>query len=152
MLCLAAGAALAALAAACSGGGQDGAGASPGGQSFGAVQEQPKPVQPGGQPVEPQDNVVEITVQGRQFLQTRINLRAGDTVTIRVVNQDGDSHNLRIAGPDGQYQTEDDAVTSPEAIPPGEAGELTFAPLIPGEYTFRCDFFPGTMGGQIVVR
>ncbi len=95
---------------------------------------------------------MEIIVTGRQFAQSRVGLRVGEPVTIRVLNQDGDAHNLRIAGPDGEYQTEDDAVTAPEAIPPGEAGELTFAPQIAGEYTFRCDFFPGTMGGQIVVR
>ncbi len=122
------------------------------GSPAGTVQAQPQPVQPAGEPVEPQDSVVEITIAGRQFLESRISLRAGELVTIRVLNQDSEVHNLRIAGPDGEYQTEDDAVTSPEAIAPGEAGELTFAPQIAGEYTFRCDFFPGTMGGQIAVR
>lgn len=149
---MALGVVLAALIAACSGGGQSRSGEQPPGSPAGTVQTQPQPVQPAGEPVEPQDSVVEITIAGRQFLESRISLRVGEPVTIRVLNQDSDVHNLRIAGPDGEYQTEDDAVTAPEAIPPGEAGELTFAPQIAGEYTFRCDFFPGTMGGQIAVQ
>jgi plastocyanin len=146
------GAVLGALIAACSSGGHGPSEEEPGGSAAATVQAQPQPVQPAGEAVEPQDGVVEITIEGHQFRQSRIRLRTGEPVTIRVLNQDGDVHNLRIAGPDGEYQTEDDAVTSPEAIPPGEAGELTFAPQIAGEYTFRCDFFPGTMGGQIAVH
>ena len=56
-----------------------------------------------------------------------------------------------LAGLDGQFDTEDDAVTNPAQIAAGGAGELTFAPLAAGAYTFRCDFHPTTMGGQIVV-
>ncbi len=44
-----------------------------------------------------------------------------------------------------------DAVTEPPAIGGNGAGELNFAPLVPGRYTFHCDFHPGTMGGQVVI-
>ncbi len=58
---------------------------------------------------------------------------------------------MSIAGLDGEYETQDDAVTDPEALQPGESGELTFVPQVAGNYTFRCDFHPANMGGQIEV-
>ena len=76
----------------------------------------------------------------------------GETVTIRLTNGDSVPHNLRIAGPDGQYETEDDAVTEPDQVNAGGSGELSFAPQIAGAYTFRCDFHPTQMGGQVVVE
>ena len=76
----------------------------------------------------------------------------GEDVTIRVTNRDQLTHNLRLAGLDGQYDTEDDAVTEPDFIINGATGDLDFAPAIPGAYTFHCDFHPGSMGGQILVQ
>ena len=34
----------------------------------------------------------------------------------------------------------------------GETGELIFSPLVPGAYSFRCDFHPDQMGGRIEVQ
>lgn len=146
------GAVLAATSSACAGGGADVKTAGSAAPTVGAIQTQPQVVQQPGDVVEPQDSVVEITISGARFLQNQLKLRVGEAVTIRVLNQDDQKHNLRIAGLDGQYETEDDAVTVPDAIPGGESGELKFAPVVPGEYTFRCDFHPGTMGGQIIVQ
>lgn len=93
-----------------------------------------------------------MTAENVAFVGNRLSIPRGEAVTIGVTNRDGVSHNLRIAGPDGEFETEDDAVTAPETINRGEAGELTFAPPLAGEYTFRCDFHPLTMGGVIVVE
>ncbi len=117
------------------------------------VQNQPDPVQPPvGTPAEPQEGVYEIFAEGAAFRGNTVKAALGQLTTIRVTNNDQLTHNLRIAGLDGQYDTEDDAVTEPAAIAPGATGELGFAPAIRGAYTFRCDYHPGTMGGQIIVE
>jgi plastocyanin len=114
--------------------------------------DQPAPAQPlGPQAVEPQGGVIEITASGQHFEQNYVRIPLGQSVTIRLTNNDNTPHSLRIAGLDGQFDTEDDAVTNPAQIEGGGVGELTFAPLSAGAYTFRCDFHPTTMGGQIVV-
>ena len=114
--------------------------------------DQPAPAQPlGPQAVEPQGGVIEITASGQHFEQNYLRIPLGQSVTIRLTNNDNTPHSLRIAGLDGQFDTEDDAVANPARIEGGGVGELTFAPLSAGAYTFRCDFNPTTMGGQIVV-
>jgi len=122
------------------------------GPSIAGPQRQPDPVQRlDPQLTEPVDGVIEVPISGALFLRNQLHIPAGQPVTIRVTNRDSQSHNLRVAGLDGDYQTEDDAVTEPPAIDGSGAGELKFAPPVPGRYTFHCDFHPGTMGGQIVV-
>jgi len=117
------------------------------------VQNQPDPVQPPvGTPSTPEEGVYEMFVEGAAFYGNTINVTLGQPAVIRVANRDQQTHNLRIAGLDGQYDTEDDAVIEPAAIEPGTTGELGFAPAIRGAYTFRCDYHPGTMGGQIIVE
>jgi plastocyanin len=114
--------------------------------------EQPAPAQPlNAQAVEPQSGVIEVTIADTLFVQNYLHMPLGESVTIRVTNNDQISHSLRLAGLDGQFDTEDDAVTNPPQITGGNAGEITFAPLSAGAYTFRCDFHPALMGGQIVV-
>ncbi len=118
-----------------------------------SVLPQPDPVQPLDATANtPRDGTVEIAIEAASFKGNRIELPIGEPVIIRVLNRDNQSHNLRIAGFDGQYQTEDDAVTEPETINGGQSGEVTFAPTVPGDYTFHCDFHPGTMGGRITVQ
>ena len=99
-----------------------------------------------------EDGIISIEAREAQFVRNRWTIAVGESVTIRLNNADSQQHNLRLAGPDGEYETQDDAITVPEAVNGGESGELTFAPLVQGGYTFRCDFHPGTMGGQIVVE
>jgi len=117
------------------------------------VQNQPAPVQaPNGTPAQPQEGVYEIIAQDTAFQGNDVTIPLGSSAVIRVTNRDQLTHNLRLAGLDGLYDTEDDAVTEPPAIEPGGSGEFTFAPAIPGAYTFRCDYHPGSMGGQITVQ
>lgn len=149
---LTAGVLLAAWLSGCAGSRSDEETAGTSGSALGAIQTQPDVVQQSGDLVEPQDGVVEISISGARFLQNQLKIRVGEAVTIRVLNQDGQTHNLRVAGLDGQYETEDDAVTVADAIAGGESGELKFAPAVAGEYTFRCDFHPGTMGGRIIAQ
>jgi plastocyanin len=118
------------------------------------LQDQPEPVQQ----LDPTASVatggvIEITASENKFAPNLWTTSLEETVTIRVTNaEQQQQHNLRLAGPDGLYDTEDDAVTAPEAVPAGETGELTFAPQAAGNYTFRCDFHAGSMGGRIEVE
>lgn len=115
--------------------------------------EQPEPAQEIVASVtEPAAGVIEVAASGSLFANNNLAMPLGEPVTIRVANADLVTHNLRIAGLDGEYQTEDDAVTAPESVPGGETGELTFAPPVAGAYTFRCDFHPASMGGRITVE
>ena len=117
------------------------------------IQEQPAVAQPLDEALSVAiDGVIEVAAADTRYSPNKLSLTAGESVTIRVTNSDSVSHNLRIAGLDGQYDTEDDAVTAPQTIASGESGELNFAPLAPGSYTFHCDFHPARMGGQIIVR
>ena len=99
-----------------------------------------------------EDGIIAIEAREVLFVRNHWSVAIGENVTIRLNNADSQQHNLRLAGPDGEYETQDDAVTVPEAVNGGESGELTFAPLVQGPYTFRCDFHPDTMGGQIEVQ
>ena len=114
---------------------------------------QPDPVQPiDTQAVEASDGVIEVTIHDSLFIGNNLLVPAGSSAKIDVSNRDDQPHNLRIAGFDGVYQTEDDAVTTPDPIAAHGSGSLEFAPAVPGAYTFRCDYHPGSMGGQVVVE
>jgi len=116
------------------------------------LQHQPDPTQElDATASKPENRVISISISDQKFSPNRWSVTLDEPITIRVTNNDSQQHNLRIAGLDGEYETQDDAVTDPEALQPGESGELTFAPQVPGNYTFRCDFHPASMGGQIEV-
>jgi plastocyanin len=118
--------------------------------SIDGPQEQPEPAQPlDSEVTEPSGGAVEITIEGNRFAPNNIEVPVGEDVAIRVSNADNSTHNLRIAGIDGRFETEDDAVTEPPQLEEGALGEVNFAPGIAGGYTFRCDFHPGAMGGRI---
>ena len=117
------------------------------------LQTQPEPVQQlDEQASPPADGIIEIAAAEAKFAPNRWNMELGDTVTIRVVNSDSQQHNLRLAGLDGAYETDDDALISPDPVAPGETGELTFVPQVSGNYSFRCDFHRESMGGRIEVE
>jgi len=117
------------------------------------IQAQPTPSQPLDATASPAEaGVIAIEARDAKFIRNRWTLAVGESVTLRLNNADSQQHNLRLAGPDGEYETQDDAITVPEAVNGGESGELTFAPLVQGGYTFRCDFHRDSMGGSIEVQ
>lgn len=118
-----------------------------------ALLEQPEPVQTiVAEVTEPVGNAVDVLIEGAVFKNNNVVVPLGEAILIKVMNGDPQTHNLRIAGLDGEFDTEDDAVTAPPSIAVGETGELTFAPPVEGAYTFRCDFHPDTMGGRVTVE
>jgi plastocyanin len=115
-----------------------------------APQDQPDPVQAiDATLTEPVDGVTEVTLADILFSPNNLHVPLDGAVTIRLTNNDPANHTMRVAGIDGRYDTEDDAVV--QMIGPGAVEELTFAGAAAGAYTFRCDLHPGSMGGVIVV-
>jgi hypothetical protein len=61
-------------------------------------------------------------------------------------------HNLRIAGPDGRFNTADDTVLGDPIVPPGQSASIQWTPPSqPGALAFRCDAHP-THTGTITVK
>jgi plastocyanin len=98
---------------------------------------------------EPADGAIDVSLTDISFSPNNLHVPLGDAVTIHLVNDDSTSHTMRVAGIDGRYDTEDDAVV--QTIAPGASAELQFAGGTAGSFTFRCDLHPGSMGGVIVV-
>ena len=94
-----------------------------------------------------------VTAVGDNFY-TLNNLKVPLNVTtlIHVRNEGVAVHNMRVAGPDGQWNTSDDFVCGEGGINSGGICRELFTPTLPGTYTFRCDFHPAEMGGVIVVE
>ncbi len=86
------------------------------------------------------------------FSYTPNNLKAplNETTTIEITNEGVALHNFRIAGPDGEWNTDDDSVND-GFITGGDTGVVEFTPTLAGTYTFRCDIHPDVQGGVIVV-
>jgi plastocyanin len=90
----------------------------------------------------PVEDVVEqetdVVMKDNVFEPGTITLAAGKEFRINLDNQGKFAHNLRIAGPDGEFETDDDIV-SPD-VPPGQKDDVTAQIDEPGEYAFRDDF------------
>ena len=75
------------------------------------------------------------------FEPATIELRRGETVKLVVTNRGEISHSVRVAGPDGEYDTSDDyvAVPAPERdiIRPGEEGSVVVRFDEEGEFEFK---------------
>ncbi len=95
----------------------------------------------------------DLTATDNVFSQTEFTLTAGQKFRFKIKN-DGPTfvHNMRISGPDGQFDTEDDIVSDPQSIKAGENGTLVGKIDTPGTYDFRDDFHPTEMKGTIKVE
>ena len=76
----------------------------------------------------------------------------GDEVTFNLTNDGTAIHNMRVAGADNEYNTDDDA-TSDLTVAAGATSEVEWtAPDEPGVYDFQCDFHLPDMAGTITVE
>jgi plastocyanin len=98
----------------------------------------------------PTDGAIEVIQEAESFAPNHLLVPLNQAVTLRITNTADTQHNIRVAGLDGRYETEDDALIA--VIASGDVGELVFSGAFPGSYTFRCDFHPSDMGGAIVVE
>ncbi len=104
---------------------------------------------------------VSIVAQGEEdgstFSPDTLTIDAGVVTEIVITNTATRvSHNMRVSGEDGEYET--DALNNPKddfAIPliaAGKTGSLVVKIDTPGSYKFQCDFHPQTQKGTLVVQ
>jgi plastocyanin/heme-degrading monooxygenase HmoA len=77
-----------------------------------------------------------------------LSVPAGEETTLTLENVGVAPHNMRVAGADGDYNTDDDAESDPALITGGQSGEITFT-LDAGDYDYQCDFHPDAMKGTV---
>ena len=76
---------------------------------------------------------------------------ANQQMTLTLNNSGTALHNMRIAGPDGKFNTADDVVSSPEQIPSKGTATVTFQ-LPAGTYDYECEFHVAEMKGKLEVK
>ena len=101
-------------------------------------------------PAEDFDVEMDIVMQDDGYVPDALVIGAGTKVKLNMTNLGEFVHNIRIAGPDGVYETDDDILS--EDILPGETGELVFELDEEGEYVFRDDFRRETITGTLTVQ
>lgn len=97
--------------------------------------------------VEPVDGVLTITVVNRQFDTACLALPAGEAVTIRLVNDDTEPHNLAIYTDSGKGTQ----LFEGDIIDGGETIDYEIDPLDAGTDYFDCTVHPD-MNGSVVVE
>jgi uncharacterized cupredoxin-like copper-binding protein len=95
-------------------------------------------------PADQVDAEVSVTLKDDAFEPVELKVPAGKKFRINIKNEGTLACNLRIAGPDGDYRTDDD-ITSDE-VNPGNTGGVVGQIDKAGAYAFRCDFRPELTG------
>jgi mono/diheme cytochrome c family protein len=79
-------------------------------------------------------------------------LTVGNAAGVTIQNNGSAVHNMRTTGPDGDFDTSDDAVSSPFQVAAEATGQIEFLFPAPGTYGYRCDFHPTEMSGEVAVQ
>ncbi len=92
----------------------------------------------------------DVAIEGTEdaFVPSEVSASAGQTVRITLTASGRFVHNVRIAGPDEEYETDDDLVS--DDVAPGETIPFIVTLDKPGTYEFRCDFHTQTSGTIVV--
>ena len=99
----------------------------------------------------PADLSLDITISDTAFEPAALTVEAGKTFRISLINSGAFVKRLRIAGPDGEFETGDDDIVS-GSVDPGGTGELSGKIDAAGTYPFRDDFHPTTLQGTLTVQ
>ncbi len=107
---------------------------------------------PGASPTPPAGDVFEVLmIPVISFNVDEIAVPAGTEVTVSFDNQDtGQLHNWAVYTDDSA--SEAIAGDNENICAAPCTGEVTFGPLDPGEYFFRCDVHPTLMVGTLIVQ
>jgi plastocyanin len=94
---------------------------------------------------------------GSTFVPNTLTISAGEVTEIVVTNVAVRvSHNLRVSGEDGEYETDDPKNLKDDWLIPiievGKTGRLLIIMETPGSYKFQCDFHPVTQKGTLIVQ
>ncbi len=93
--------------------------------------------------------VIRVEMHNNFFFPSALTVRAGGDYILDLRNEDDEAHNLRIAGIDNEYETDDDLVS--DDVAPGKTGSLAFRIDQPGVYDFRSDSQLINMVGSLTV-
>lgn len=95
----------------------------------------------------------DIDMKDNSFNPNAIAVQVGQVFTLNVKNTGSAVHNLRIAGPDGRYDTADDiAAGGASGIRAAQSDMVRGTLADTRTYDFRCDFHPTEMTGTIQVK
>jgi len=87
------------------------------------------------------------------FEPNEFTVKTGQKVTFNLTNGGAAIHNMRVAGADNEYNTDDDALSDPSQFSPGDTGTLEWtAPDKAGEIDLKCEFHPTDSTGIIKVE
>jgi plastocyanin len=91
---------------------------------------------------------------GDNFFEPKeFTVKTGQKVTFNLKNDGAAIHNMRVAGADNEYNTDDDALSDPSQFSPGDTGTLEWtAPDKAGEIDLKCEFHPTDSTGIIKVE
>jgi len=95
------------------------------------------------------ETVIRIEMRNSLFSPSALTVRAGKDYLLELRNEDREAHDVRIAGIDNQYETEDDIVS--DTVDPGKTASLELRIDQPGIFDFRSDSEPITMLGTLTV-
>jgi len=95
-------------------------------------------------PADQVDVEVSVTLKDDAFEPVELTVPAGKKFRINIKNEGTLACNLRIAGPDAEYRTDDDIVS--ETVNPGNTGGVVGQIDKADIYAFRCDFRPELTG------
>ena len=109
---------------------------------------------PQGTPSGTPGGAVAVSMKDNLFEPKDLTVKAGASVTFELKNEGVAVHNMRIAGADGKYNTDDDAASDPNIIQSGGTGTVTWTALAQaGQIQFQCDFHVSVgMIGTITVQ
>jgi plastocyanin len=107
---------------------------------------------PDGEGSEVVDVTLAVTMGDHFFEPAELEVEAGQKFRIELTNEGEFVHNLRIAGPDDTYNTDDDLVSTPDPPRAGENGAVVGQIDEPGVYRFQSDYQPIEMVGTITVK
>ncbi len=96
--------------------------------------------------------------EGSYYQPDTLTIKAGEVTEIRLRNTAARvSHNIRVSGEDGKYESDDPKNVKDDWVLPivekgGQVGILWLRIDTPGSYKFQCDFHPQTQKGTLVVQ
>ena len=99
------------------------------------------------------EETFDVSMGDNFFEANEFTVAPGTTLTFNLTNDGTAIHNMRTAGADNEFGTDDDAVSDPDLVTAGGTATLEWtAPDEPGTYDFYCDFHTTDMTGTITVE